>query len=160
MRKIFFVLTFLFLTTRCWAQCNIQYNNRPDGKQIKYNRPQLFAKNNNIELGITLQFDGSNYYLGIINRFLNITAEKNIGNLHIIYSNKTTSVLKIIHSELTYNKGSNVGMALYKLEPNDIKLFKKINIISISFKTETGSTHNFKTKYDNSIVRDQLTCLN
>ena len=147
------------LTSRVWSQCNVQSNKRPDGVTIKFARPELLSKNDKAELGITLQTDGKSYYLGTVVRFLGAYSKKSVGSLTIRYSNNSSSILKLTESSLSYNRGSNVGIALYKLLLNDIKLIKANSLKTIYFKTEDNLIHLFKVSSNNIMVK-QINCLN
>lgn len=160
MRKFILLIVIVLSGLKVYSQCNLRTNNRPDGKTINYTSPQLISKNDKLELGTSIQTDGENYYLGTVVRFVNLKADKSIGNLILRFSNSSSSSLKLVEARLTYSKGSDVGIVLYKLEPSDIKLIKQNSITGINFKTQGGQLHIFKVLGNNQLIpRKQFQCL-
>ncbi|MDB5089630.1 MAG: hypothetical protein JWR09_3624 [Mucilaginibacter sp.] len=154
MRKIITIIYLLFCAHAGYSQCNIQSNNKPNGSVVRYLRPEMVAANEKLEVGFSMQTNGSNYYLATIIRYLNLAYAP--GNLTISNDLNQTSILKLFRAEKTYLNGSNVYLVVYILSKQDIKRLTSSNLKYIVFKTADNILNVSKNK---DVIAAQYKCL-
>jgi hypothetical protein len=158
LKKINVIISLLICTHTVCAQCNIQINNRADGTVIKYLRAEHIASNEKLEVGLSLQTNGANYYLGTVIRYLS-TAYAPTGDLTISTELNQTRVLKLYSSQKTYINGSEVYIAAYQLSKQDIKKLTVSNLKYITFETSDKVLNALKASKNKDVVINQYKCL-
>jgi len=157
MKKIIAVTYLVFCTYIGYTQCNIQSNYKPDGTIVRYLRPEMVAGNEKLEVGLSIQTNGSNYYLATIVRYLSTAYAP--GDLTISNDLNQTSVLKLLRAEKTYLNGNDVYLAVYMLSKYDIKKLASSTLKYIMFETSDNTLNALKVSKNKDVIGIQYKCL-
>ena len=157
MKKLIAIVYVFMCSYTGYAQCNIQTNSRADGVVIRYLRPELVAANEKLEVGFSIQTNGSSYYLATMIRYLSTASAP--GDLTISNELNQSSILKLYRAEKTYLKGSDVYLAVYILSKQDIKKFTSSNLKYIMFRTSDNTLNGLKISKNNDVIISQYQCL-
>ncbi len=158
MKPISILLFLLIQTTIISGQCNVQVNNRPDGTTVRYLNPELVGKGNNCELGLSVQTDGSSYYVSTTVRYLS-TPKKQTGSLMIQLTNNQSLQLELVTSQLATMHNEQIGMGIYSLTAADVQKLKNSTIKTVVFRESTGNNQVVTPSQNKDILQRHINCL-
>lgn len=137
--------------------CNIETTRRPDGETIRYINPELAGKSGSMELGLSVQTNGRDYFLSTVVRSTGIKYKiKN--NLFAELTNGESISLSISRSEIAYVNNEEVRLAIFEMTLSDQLKLQNNNISKVILQESTGKYLIFSIS-KHSIVKQHLNCL-
>jgi hypothetical protein len=117
------------------------------------------GRDNNIELGSSLVFDGKDYFINVALRFTSMQTKKIIGDLTLGLTDNNLLTFKLLNTSSSYIGNSEVEMGIYLI--NDIQLMKiqNSNLSTVSIVLDDNRAHVIEASINQNVLVTQLKCL-
>lgn len=158
MKAFTVILILLLFGSFSYGQCNININSRADGVVVRYINPELVGIGNQCELGLSVQTNGSEYYLSTTVRYKG-KPQKQTGDLKIQLSNNQSLQLKIFTSQLAVMRDQQVSLGVFYLSNSDVHKLKNSSIRTVVFKEFSGNNQIIILSQNKEVAKRHINCL-
>ena len=157
LRIIVFSILLSGLNLSAFSQCYIKSTDQNEGYVTYYLDPELVAQTQEIGIAMSVQMIGSTYYLAITYQF---------ARQAMPLEEKVALELKngyILELDMYTMQGANAAgveltLAVFNLEPEQIKYFTGSELKSVRFKTQTGKSFEIPVTSNHNVLIRQLRC--
>ncbi len=157
-KYILCILITLTNFTTSSAQCNVKKNQRDDGTTIYYTRPDRIGYCDKFFLGLSMQTDGTNYYLCAVCIFQS-NPQNLKDKLTLFFNNNKSSTLQYYKSEETTMQNMPAVLNIFKLDANALNNISNSTLKMVMGRLNSGLIQDVPIMFNANKLQLDYSCL-
>jgi len=153
---LFFIMSSLFL--KVYTQCDCEKIIRPDGV-ITTCKTLPVAGNEKMQLGLSLAFNGKDYFLTSTIRFLVESPLKIKGDLSIRLNDNNLLTFELVKTQGSYIGNSIVEHGIFSVNEDLLDKLQKSKILTITLNLDDNRMYTFEASMNQDVLQIQINCL-
>jgi hypothetical protein len=137
--------------------CDCQVIHRDDGTDITQCISLPVAKDNSLELGLSIASNGLDRFISVTIRYFG-EALKITDDLSIRLKDNSMITFKLVNEGLSYIGNNQVAQGVFSLDKLKIQKLESSELMTISIKLEDNLLHTLECTDNLSILKEQLLC--
>jgi hypothetical protein len=137
--------------------CDCQVIHRDDGTDVTQCISLPVAKDNSLELGLSIASNGLDRFISVTIRYFG-KALKITDDLSIRLKDNSMITFKLVNEGLSYIGNNQVAQGVFSLDKLKIQKLESSELMTISIKLEDNLLHTLECTDNLSILKEQLLC--
>jgi len=158
MKKIFLLIILLVLVKFSFSQCNVKSVERDDSVKVRYTRPDRIGYCDKFFLGLSMQTDGTNYYLVALCIFKENT-QKLSNCLTLFFQNDKSFKIKYVNSETTTLQNEQAVANIFVLDSNVLNNITISNLKMVTVQLNDGIIQSVPIMFNSDKLMIDYNCL-